>query len=111
MDQYIFMSLIVCCIGWMTRPGRRPHLFVLDLLPWLCVAASVGSAGALSAVLAWTAVPLVFFSVKYNHLDSLAAPQHANAALRGGRGSCRARAIGISVKTSGVAAAFPSASR
>lgn len=82
MDQYIFMSLIVCSIGWMTRPGQRPQLFVLDLLPWLCVAASVASEGALSAVLAWTAVPLVFFSIKYNHLEALATPGPAKMLLR-----------------------------
>lgn len=78
-----FIVVVICCVMWMQRPGRRPHLFVLDILPWLCVAASLTSDGlldgALSAVLAWAAVPLVYLSIKYNRLDELATPAQAGA--------------------------------
>lgn len=69
-----FALIIICCVMWMFRPGRRPHLFVLDILPWLCVAGAVASDGALSANLTWTAVGMVYFSVKYNRPESSATP-------------------------------------
>jgi hypothetical protein len=64
----------VCCVTWMTRPGRRPQLVALDILPWLCVAGFVAYDGALGVVLAWAAIPLIYFSIKYNQHESLATP-------------------------------------
>jgi hypothetical protein len=58
----------------MTRPGQRPRLVVLDILPWLCVAGFVAYDGALGVVLAWAAVPFIYFSIKYNRLELRAAP-------------------------------------
>jgi hypothetical protein len=72
MNHIALICVLLCCVTWMLRPGRRPQLFVVDILPWLCVAASIASDGmldgALSAVLAWAAVPLVYLSIKYNRL-------------------------------------------
>jgi hypothetical protein len=82
LQLYFFGVVIFCCIAWMTRPGRRPNLFVLDILPWLCVAASAVSEGALRAVLAWTTIALVYFSMKYNRLEASATPAQAATALR-----------------------------
>lgn len=74
MNFYALILVSVCCIAWMTRPGQRPQLVVLDVLPWLCVAGFVVFEGVLGVVLAWTAVPLIYFSIKYNHRESLAMP-------------------------------------
>jgi hypothetical protein len=60
----------VCCIAWMTRPGQRPQFLVLDILPWLCVAGFVIFEGVAGLVFAWAAVPLIYFSIAYNHLDA-----------------------------------------
>jgi hypothetical protein len=88
MQLYFFAVVIFCCVAWMTRPGRRPNLFVLDILPWLCVAASAVSDGALKAVLAWTSIPLVYFSMKYNRLESPATPDQAATLLRVDQQDC-----------------------
>ena len=82
MQLYFFGVVIFCCIAWMTRPGRRPNLFVLDILPWLCVAASAVSDGALQVVLAWTTIVRVYFSMKYNRLESSATPVQTATLLR-----------------------------
>jgi len=74
---YSLILIVVCCVAWSTRPGRRPQLLTLDILPWLCVAGFVAVDGALGMVLAWMAVPLIYFSIKYNQLDSSAiSDQH-----------------------------------
>jgi hypothetical protein len=64
MDFYAMTCVVVCCVAWMTRPGRRP--FPLDVLPWLCVAGLVSCGGASGAVLAWMAVLLAYFSIRCN---------------------------------------------
>jgi hypothetical protein len=83
MNYYALIVVIVCCVAWMTRPGLRPHAVVLDLLPWLCVAGFVVDDGALGAVMAWTAIPLIYFSIKYNRLESLATPAQQGGTIDG----------------------------
>lgn len=74
-NLYALVLVSVCCIAWMTRPGQRPRLIALDVLPWLCIAGFVVSEGVPAVVFAWAAVPLTYFSIKYNHLESLPTPQ------------------------------------
>lgn len=71
-----FVLIVICCVMWTWRPGQRPHLIVLDVLPWLCVAGSITSHGAASAVLTWAAVALIYCSIKHNHPETLASPAH-----------------------------------
>lgn len=68
MEFYTITCVVVCCVAWMTRPGRRPLL--LDVLPWLCVAGLVMCGGASGAVFAWTAVLLTYFSIRCNRHES-----------------------------------------
>jgi hypothetical protein len=71
-DFHIWTCVVVCCVAWMTRPGRRP--FPLDVLPWLCVAGLVACDGVPGAVFAWLAVLLAYFSIRFNRLESPATP-------------------------------------
>jgi hypothetical protein len=56
----------------MTRPGQRPQFVAFDVLPWICIAGFVALDGVIGVVLAWAAIPLIYFSIKLNRPDSLA---------------------------------------
>jgi len=72
-NYYALAGIVLCCVTWMTRPGRRTHHFTLDILPWLALAGFVVCDGILSALFAWTAVTLAYFSIRFNRLESQAA--------------------------------------
>jgi hypothetical protein len=72
-NYYALAGIVLCCVTWMTRPGRRTHHFTLDILPWFSLAGFVVCDGILSALFAWTAVALAYFSIKFNRLESQVA--------------------------------------